>query len=119
MSGFPDVQYNGDLPDPHLGRGSTLIPTNANADDLGKTGGIAPKTPRSSQPNGSPVILLADRSRIVRLIDFDTSDGPDVHVILSDQPAGSSDHAVDGGSYVKLGKLKGTSGNQSYPGRRV
>jgi hypothetical protein len=61
------------------------------------------------------VIRLADGSRIVRLTDFDTSDGPDVHVILSDQPAGSSDHAVDKGRYVKLGKLKGTRGNQNYP----
>jgi hypothetical protein len=61
------------------------------------------------------VIRLADGSRIVRLTDFDTSDGPDVHVILSDQPAGSSNHAVDHGRYAKLGKLKGTAGNQNYP----
>jgi hypothetical protein len=61
------------------------------------------------------VIRLADGSRFVRLADFDTSDGPDVHVILSDQPAGSSDHAVDKGRYLKLGKLKGTRGNQNYP----
>ena len=61
------------------------------------------------------VIRLADGSRFVRLTEFDTSDGPDVHVILSDQPAGSSDHAVDEGRYLKLGTLKGTRGNQNYP----
>jgi hypothetical protein len=61
------------------------------------------------------VIRLADGSRFVRLTEFDTSDGPDVHVILSDQRAGSSDHAVDKGRYLKLGKLKGTRGNQNYP----
>jgi hypothetical protein len=61
------------------------------------------------------VIRLGDASLIVRLTNFDTSDGPDVHVILSDQPAGASDHAVDKGRYLKLGKLKGTRGNQNYP----
>jgi len=61
------------------------------------------------------VIRLADGSRFVRLTEFDTSDGPDVHVILSDQRAGSSNHAVDRGRYLKLGKLKGTRGNQNYP----
>jgi len=60
------------------------------------------------------VFGLSDSSRVLRLTDFDTSDGPDVHVILSDQPAGSSDHAIDNGHYVKLGKLKATTGNQNY-----
>ena len=61
------------------------------------------------------VLELADGTRIVRLEDFSTSDGPDVDVWLTDQPAGGDDwHRYDDGRYVALGDLKGTDGNQNY-----
>jgi hypothetical protein len=61
------------------------------------------------------VVELADGSRVVRLEGFATSDGPDVHVWLTEQDAGGSWGKYDDGRYVKLGKLKGTNGNQNYP----
>jgi hypothetical protein len=61
------------------------------------------------------LIRLADGSRVLRLENFTTSDGPDVHVWLSDAPAGGPDGGYDDGRYVKLGKMKATEGNQNYP----
>jgi Electron transfer DM13 len=61
------------------------------------------------------VLQLPDGSRIVRLENFSTSDGPDVHIWLSDRPAGSAQWKIyDDGRYLPLGKLKGTDGNQNY-----
>jgi hypothetical protein len=61
------------------------------------------------------VLALPDGSRVLRLADFATSDGPDVHVWLTDQEAGGPDGSFDDGRYVKLGEMKATEGNQNYP----
>jgi Electron transfer DM13 len=61
------------------------------------------------------VLRLTDGSRVLRLENFSTSDGPDVHVWLTDQKAGGADGSFDDGRYVKLGELKATDGNQNYP----
>jgi hypothetical protein len=61
------------------------------------------------------IIQLPDGSRVLRLEGFSTSDGPDVHVWLTDQPVGRSWNSYDDGRYVKLGKLKANNGNQNYP----
>lgn len=58
---------------------------------------------------------LADGSHIVRLEGFSTSDGPDVHVWLTDQAAGGDSSQYDDRRYLPLGELKGTDGNQNYP----
>jgi len=61
------------------------------------------------------ILQLPDGSRFVRLEGFSTSDGPDVHVALTDQRAGGDDWGkYDDGRYVELGSLKGTDGNQNY-----
>jgi electron transfer DM13 len=52
---------------------------------------------------------IADGSRVLRLEDFETSNGPDVRVYLS---AGSKD--AYGKDAVDLGGLKGNVGNQNY-----
>lgn len=64
---------------------------------------------------GARVIELADGSRVLRLEGFSTSDGPDVHVWLTDQAAGGDWNSYDDGRFVKLGKIKATGGNQNYP----
>ena len=61
------------------------------------------------------VVQLADGSRYLRLENFATSDGPDVHVLLTDQPASADWKSYDRGRYIPLGKLKATNGNQNYP----
>ncbi|RZS29478.1 electron transfer DM13 [Herbihabitans rhizosphaerae] len=60
------------------------------------------------------VLRLSDGSRVLRLENFSTSDGPDVHVWLSDAASGGPWGAYDDGRYVRLGKMKATDGNQNY-----
>lgn len=59
------------------------------------------------------MLRAADGQTVLRLTDFRTSDGPDVHVWLTDSAADKADHA-DSGKYVDLGILKGNVGNQNY-----
>ena len=59
------------------------------------------------------VLKLADGSRIVRLEDFDTSNGPDLYLYLSTNPANGVEQAFDD-DYVSLGRLKGNAGDQNY-----
>lgn len=63
------------------------------------------------------IIELADGSRVLRLEDFATSNGPDLEVWLSAAPviAGQAGwFLADDGDYVSLGKLKGNKGDQNY-----
>ena len=60
------------------------------------------------------VIELGDGRRFVRFEDLATSDGPDLHVWLTDQPSGGDWGSYDDGRYVRLGDLKATHGNQNY-----
>lgn len=65
--------------------------------------------------SGEAVIRkLADGRRVLRLVDLDTSDGPDLHVWITDQPSGGDWASYDDGRYVKLGVLKANRGNQNY-----
>ena len=69
--------------------------------------------------SGSVVVLgLADGSRVLRLEDLRTSDGPLLKVWLTDAPviAGRDGwHVFDDGRYVDLGELKGNLGSSNYP----
>lgn len=63
------------------------------------------------------VVRLSDGSRVVRLENLDTSDGPDLHVWLSDQPVRPGRagwDAFDDGAHLDLGSLKGNKGDQNY-----
>jgi hypothetical protein len=70
------------------------------------------------ETSGRVLILeLPDKSRILRLEDLDTSNGPDIEVWITDAPVieGSDGwHVFDDGEYVDLGDLKGNHGNQNY-----
>lgn len=71
------------------------------------------------QTSGAVAVLrLADGSRILRIENLRTSDGPDVRIWLTDATVteGSAGWRVfDDGKYVELGDLKGNVGNQNYP----
>jgi hypothetical protein len=58
------------------------------------------------------IYKLDDGSRILRLSDFSTSNGPAVHVILTDHAVTGND--VEDAKSVDLGDLKGNTGNQNY-----
>lgn len=70
------------------------------------------------QTTGTVRILeLADGSRVLRLENFDTSNGPDLEVWLSDAAVIEGQAGwflADDGDYVSLGKLKGNKGDQNY-----
>jgi hypothetical protein len=55
----------------------------------------------------------ADGTRYLRFEDLETSNGPDLHVYLSEVPA-SDDWYAYGERFVDLGKLKGNIGDQNY-----
>ncbi|MDN5932114.1 MAG: DM13 domain-containing protein [Pseudonocardia sp.] len=68
--------------------------------------------------SGSVVVLeLPDGSRVLRLEDLDTSDGPLLKVWLTDAPVLEGRdgwHVFDDGAYVDLGELKGNIGSSNY-----
>jgi hypothetical protein len=60
------------------------------------------------------VLELADGRRFVRFENLASSDGPDLHVWISDRRSGGDWGSYDDGRYLKLGELKATHGNQNY-----
>ncbi|WP_159774621.1 DM13 domain-containing protein [Streptomyces sp. HM190] len=67
------------------------------------------------ETSGSVTVLeSADGARTLRLSDLRTSDGPALHVWLSDQPVQGDGGNLDGGQHIDLGSLKGNEGNQNY-----
>jgi hypothetical protein len=60
------------------------------------------------------VLELPDGSLTLRLEGFATSDGPDVHIWLSDAAADGDWGSYDDGRFVQLGELKATDGNHNY-----
>ncbi|MDO9455743.1 DM13 domain-containing protein [Nocardioides sp.] len=60
------------------------------------------------------VVETAGGDRYLRVEGLATSDGPDLHVALSDAPSGGSWGSYDDGRYVELGDLKATHGNHNY-----
>ncbi len=65
------------------------------------------------QGSGSATVYeLADGSRVLRLEDFEVTNGPDLHVLAV--PASNPTGRDDISGYVDLGSLKGNIGNQNY-----
>jgi Electron transfer DM13 len=58
----------------------------------------------------------SSRRQYLRLTDFATSNGPDVHVVLvkAEEPAMSKIIVPGNLEYVELGSLKGNQGDQNY-----
>ena len=72
--------------------------------------------------SGRAILYLRDDgTRYLRLEGFETSNGPDVHVWITDRQSGGdcdgcndSWGIYDDGDYVRLGELKGNQGDQNY-----
>jgi Electron transfer DM13 len=63
------------------------------------------------------LLQLSDGTKVLRLEDLATSEGPKVQVLLSDAPVISRSEGYrvfDEGRYVDLGPLKGNKGNANY-----
>ena len=60
------------------------------------------------------VFQLADGKKTLRLTNFATSNGPDVHVYLVAANDAKDNDAVTKAGFVDLGSLKGNIGDQNY-----
>lgn len=60
------------------------------------------------------VFQLADNKKTLRLTNFQTSNGPDVHVYLVAAPDAKDNDTVTKAEVVDLGSLKGNIGDQNY-----
>jgi hypothetical protein len=60
------------------------------------------------------VFQLADGKKTLRLTDFATSNGPDVHVYLVAARDARDNDAVTKAGFIDIGSLKGNIGDQNY-----
>ena len=60
------------------------------------------------------VFQLADGKKTLRLTNFETSNGPDVHVYLVAAPDAKDNDTVTKAGFLDLGSLKGNIGDQNY-----
>jgi hypothetical protein len=60
------------------------------------------------------VYQLADGKRLLRFTEFETSNGPDVHVYLVAAPDAKDNETVKRAGFLPLGPMKGTRGDQNY-----
>ncbi|RLU77443.1 electron transporter [Streptomyces griseocarneus] len=64
------------------------------------------------------ILELPDGSRTLRLEGLDTSNGPDLRVLITDAPVKEGRagwYVFDDGAHRSLGSLKGNKGDQNYP----
>jgi len=60
------------------------------------------------------IYQLNDGKRVLRLSNFETSNGPDVRVLLVASKDATDSDTVKNAEYIELGSLKGTQGDQNY-----
>lgn len=60
------------------------------------------------------IYQLADGKRTLRLTEFATSNGPDVHVYLVAAEVEKGNDAVKQAGFIDLGSMKGNIGDQNY-----
>jgi hypothetical protein len=60
------------------------------------------------------IYRMADGSHILRLTNFKTSNGPDVHVYVVAADDASDSETVQRAGFIDLGSIKGNIGDQNY-----
>jgi hypothetical protein len=71
---------------------------------------------RLHRGSGSATIYrLPGGEHVLRLEDFEVTNGPDLRVLLAAHADPMSRSELDGSGYVELAPLKGNVGNQNYP----
>jgi electron transfer DM13 len=60
------------------------------------------------------IYRLADGKRTLRLTEFETSNGPDVHVYLTAAEVEKGNDAIKDAGFIDLGSMKGNKGDQNY-----
>jgi Electron transfer DM13 len=66
------------------------------------------------ETQGMATVYSMDGKRILRLTNFKTSNGPDVHVYLAPAPDATDNATVKNAGFVDLGSMKGNVGDQNY-----
>jgi outer membrane protease len=66
------------------------------------------------ETEGMAGIFDVNGKRVLRLTDFKTSNGPDVHVYLVAAPNAMDDATVKKAGFIDLGSMKGNVGDQNY-----
>ena len=67
------------------------------------------------ETNGMATVhQLGDGKRILRLSNFETSNGPDVHVYLVAAEVAKDNATVKRAGFIDLGSIKGNKGDQNY-----
>ena len=66
------------------------------------------------ETEGTAAIYGIEDKRVLRLTNFKTSNGPDVHVYLVAAPNVQDDATVKTAGFVDLGSMKGNVGDQNY-----
>ncbi len=64
------------------------------------------------QGQGTAAVFELGEQRVLRFEDFEVTNGPDLHVLLSTNPNPTG--RDDLGEYIDLGQLKGNVGSQNY-----
>lgn len=101
------------MPDSMMMQGST---TQMDASVISLKSGDFQDADNFHKGSGTATIYQdTDGSNVLRLENFNVTNGPDLHVILTPHanPEGRDDVSASG--YVDLGKIKGNAGNQNYP----
>ena len=60
------------------------------------------------------IYQIADGKRTLRLTEFETSNGPDVHVYLTAADIEKGNDAIKEAGFIDLGSMKGNKGDQNY-----
>jgi hypothetical protein len=60
------------------------------------------------------IYQLADGQRTLRLTEFETSNGPDVHVYLTTAQVDKGNDSIKQAGFIDLGSIKGNKGEQNY-----
>jgi Electron transfer DM13 len=60
------------------------------------------------------IYQLADGKRTLRLTEFETSNGPDVHVYLAVSEVEKGNDTIKEAGFIDLGSMKGNQGDQNY-----
>jgi Electron transfer DM13 len=60
------------------------------------------------------IYQLGNGKRALRLTEFETSNGPDVHVYLTAAEVAKGSDAIKEAGFIDLGSMKGNKGDQNY-----
>lgn len=60
------------------------------------------------------IYQLAEGKKTLRLTEFETSNGPDVHVYLTAVEVEKGSDAIKNAGFIDLGSMKGNQGDQNY-----